>query len=228
MHGPRHPLAHILAAVINAQEQEGARVARLLHDEVGQILSAVGLHMDLLRMDFEAQFPEIADRIVENQRILGQAVEQVRSLSYELNPDIVERAGLQAALDRLAGRYRNKPSLTVRLMYNSSVRLPVEAAAAMFKIAECAIENAVEHGKCQLIEILIRPGRDGVVLEVKDDGIGFDIDQATENPTGLGLLLMGCYADQGGLELEIASEMGESTIVKARYSDAGHEPLETK
>jgi signal transduction histidine kinase len=228
MHGTRHPLAQILAAVINAQEQEGARVARLLHDEVGQILSAVGLHMDLLRMDYEAQSPEIAERIVENQKILEQAVERVRSLSYELNPDIVERAGLQAALDRLAGRYRTDPSLTIRLMYNSSVRVPIEAAAAMYKIAECAIENGVEHGECQLVEILVHPGRHGVVLEVKDDGAGFDVDQTMENPTGLGLLLMGCYADQGGLELEIASEMGEGTIVKARYSDAGREPLETE
>ena len=222
MPGPRHPLAHLLAAVINAQEQGGARVARLLHDEVGQILTAVGLQMDLMRMDLEAECPEIASRVVESQKILEQAVDQVRSLSYELHPGIVERAGLQAALDRLAGRYRKTPNITVRLMFDSSVRVPAEAAAAMYKIAECALENSVKHSQCRLIEILVRPGRGGVVLEVKDDGSGFDVGQATGNPAGLGLLLMNCYADQGSLELEIASTPGEGTIVKARCRNTGH------
>src|ERR1017187_7867549 len=99
-------LAHLLVSVMHAREQEGARISRILHDEVGQVLSAVGLQLDLLRMDLDEQSVETPSRIVDIQKVLEQAVGQVRDLSYELNPSVVERTGLQFALDRLVGRHR--------------------------------------------------------------------------------------------------------------------------
>jgi len=218
MNGSRHPLARVLAAVINAQEQEGARVARLLHDEVGQILSAVGLHLDVLRMDVEEKSPEIAQRIIENQKILEQAVDQVRALSYELNPEIVERAGLQSALDRLVGRYRDISKQPIRLLFDSSIRLPMNTATALYKIAECALDNAIKHSGCKKVEVLVQRRGGGVELRVKDDGEGFEPDSAVSDPGGLGLLLMNCYADQGELELNIKSAAGNGTIVRARHT----------
>jgi len=212
------PLARILAAVVQAQEQEGARVARLLHDEVGQILSAVGLRMDLLRMDVEAGSPEVAKRIAESQGILEKAIDQVRSLSQELQPAIVERAGLQIALDRLVSRYREMSSRPIRLLYDSSIQLPAKTAASMYKIAVCALDNAVKHGRGGPIELMV-DSEGGGVLEIRDGGGGFDVEAARNDPPGLGLPLMGCYADQGGLVLEVNSSPGRSTIVRARVPD---------
>src|ERR1017187_8585006 len=93
-------LAHLLVSVMHAREQEGARVSRILHDEVGQVLSAIGLQLDLLRMDLHDKAADNTKRILEIQKVLELSVGQVRDLSYELNPAIVERTGLQFALDR--------------------------------------------------------------------------------------------------------------------------------
>src|SRR3982750_2107709 len=95
---PQQFLKRMIVSAINAREVENARVSRLLHDQVGQVLSAVGLQLDVLKLDFRNQVPELTDRIHDIQKILDEAVQLIRTLSYDLNPSIVERAGLHSAL----------------------------------------------------------------------------------------------------------------------------------
>jgi signal transduction histidine kinase len=208
-------LAHLLVSVMNAREQEGARVSRILHDDVGQVLSAIGLQLDLLRMDLNDNVADSSKRILEIQKILEQSVAQVRDLSYELNPSIVERTGLQFALDRLAGRYRKGFDGKIRLLFDSSVRLPVEVATALYKIAEQAMDNAVAHSGATRVEVLVRPVRQGVGLEVRDNGHGFPIDEELTVNTGLGLHLMRYHSAHAGLRFSVASSPEKGTIVKA-------------
>src|SRR5579862_5203418 len=85
---PQPVLAQKLFAAINEHEAVLARVSRLLHDDVSQILSAVGLQLDALRMDFHEQAPALDMRAVEIQELLEQAIEQLRDISNELNPSI--------------------------------------------------------------------------------------------------------------------------------------------
>ena len=99
-------LAQMLFAALNEHEAVLSRVSRLLHDEVSQVLSAVGLQLDAMRMDFREQAPGVDARASEIQELLEQAIEQLRDITNELNPSIVERAGLQFALDRLIGKVR--------------------------------------------------------------------------------------------------------------------------
>jgi len=119
-----HPsLARMLASVIDARDQKAARAGQVLHDEIGQILSAVGLHLDVLRMDLEEQAPEAAQRISEIQALLEKAFERVRALSYDLNPNRAERAGLTTALHRLVGERRQSSGRKIRLLCDASVRV---------------------------------------------------------------------------------------------------------
>jgi signal transduction histidine kinase len=210
-------LAHVLVSVMNAREQEGARISRILHDDVGQVLSAIGLQLDLLRMDLGDQASAVPPRITEIQKFLEQAVAQVRDLSYELNPSIVERAGLQFALDRLIGRYRKSFAGTIRLLFDASARVPVEVATAMYKICEQALDNAVQHARCSHIEVLFKPGQKSATLEIRDNGIGFAVEQIKHETRGLGLHLMKYHASQAGLQLFIASMPEKGTIVRAIY-----------
>jgi len=213
-------LTDLLVTAMHARDQEGARISRILHDDVGQVLSAIGLQLDLLRMDLGERLSEIAPRILEIQKLLEQAVHQVRDLSYELNPSVVERAGLQSALDRLMGRYRKSFSGTVRLLFDSSVRVPVEASAAFYKIAEQALENAVQHAGCSRIEVLFRPVRRCATLEVRDNGIGFRVEAVKGERRGLGLHLMRYHASRAGLHFSITSVPGRGTIVKTVYRES--------
>jgi signal transduction histidine kinase len=207
-------LANLLVSVMNAREQEGARVSRLLHDEVGQVLSAIGLQLDLLRMDLAEDPQAAAARIAEIQRILEQAIGHVRDLSYELNPSVVERAGLQAALDRLAGRHRLEYVGTIRVEYECDIRLPLEVATAFYKIAEQALENAVRHSGATEIAIIVRSGKGRVALEIRDDGVGFWPSGARGKVPGLGVHLMRHYASDARLRFSLASAPGRGTIVR--------------
>jgi len=210
-------LANLLISVMHARDQEGARISRILHDEVGQILSAIGLQLDLLRMDIKENVEADSQRIAVIQKVLETAVDQVRDLSYESNPSIVERAGLPFALDRLVGRYRKTFAGAIRLLFDSSVRVPVEPATALYNIVEEAVDNAVAHSGGSQIEILVKPAKDGVTLEVRDNGKGISPEQES---TGLGLHLMKYQASLAGLQFSVASAPEKGTIVRAIYRAA--------
>jgi two-component system, NarL family, sensor histidine kinase UhpB len=204
--------------ILKAQESERARLARFLHDEVGQSLSAAGLQLDLLRMDFETAAPEIAPRTVELQAMLETIMAGVRDFSYELNPDIVERAGLHAAMDRLVGRIRKRFSGNLRLMADSTLHLPPPVGSALYKIAAEALENALQHSGCSQIELIIKSTPDGPALEVRDNGMGFEAADLGGPQRGLGLLVMEHYAAQNSLRLSVTSERGKGTTVRAVFA----------
>ena len=205
-----------LALAALDQQRSGLRkLAQLLHDDVAQMLSAVGLQLDILRMDLEETVPGIANRTVEIQELLDRVVKRVRDLSYELSPGIVQRAGLQLALDVLVGRSRKLFSGNLRLVYDSSVRVPVVAAVALERIAEEAVSNAIRHAGCNQIEIIVKSTRNGLVMEVRDDGIGFDYETARRFPSGLGLLMMQYCAAKAGLDTAVTRNVGPGMTVRA-------------
>jgi two-component system sensor histidine kinase UhpB len=84
------------AALTSAQERERSRIARALHDDVGQAMSAAGLQLDLLRMDIADRFPEIGVRTAEIQRMLERAMSRVRELITELGPGVTKEAAKRA------------------------------------------------------------------------------------------------------------------------------------
>jgi len=203
-------------ALINEREREQARVARILHDRASQVLSAVGLQLDVLRMDFREQAPGIVQRTTEIQTMLEGVIEELRGLSYELNPSVVERAGLSFALERLVGRFRESAPGSIRLAAERDVRIDAHQGTVLYKIAEFALDNAVQHASFRTAEVLFRLARDRAVLEVRDNGVGFPVHETERRfQGGLGLLLMRYYASQNGIRLTIHSARGKGTIVKA-------------
>jgi signal transduction histidine kinase len=200
---------------LKAQEFERAVVSRFLHDSVGQNLTALGLQLDLVRMDLESVGPETCERIVEIQKVLETVMQEVRDYSYELNPSTVERAGLRSALDRLAGRIHERFTGVLRLNVDPSLKLDPKIASAMYQIAQEAVENAVKHSSCSTIEIAVKSTRIGPALEIKDNGRGFDPADVRGGGRGLGLLSMEHYAAQAGLDLSVNSNRGSGTTVRA-------------
>jgi two-component system NarL family sensor kinase len=208
-------LRHTVLGALKAQEFERAMVSKFLHDSVGQNLTALGLQLDLIRMDIEALSPETGARAVEVQKLLGVMMESVREYSYELNPSTVERAGLRPALDRLASRVRTRYPGNMRLNVDPFLKIDPKLASALYQIAQEAVENAVQHASCSTIEIAVKSTRTGTVVEVRDNGRGFDPADLVAGRRGLGLLSMEHYAAQAGLELSITSTREFGTTVRA-------------
>jgi len=207
-------LARTLLATIQERDAGLGRVARLLHDEVSQVLSAVGLQLDALKMDFAEQVPEIEQRATEIQNMLEQVIEQLRDISNELNPSIVERAGLQFALDRLAGRMRRSFSGNLRLHLDPTVHVPTAAAVTFYKIAESAIESAIGRPNCTLIELSLRRSRGAFILDVRDNA---SISDADPKDLPLPRLLLDYYASRGQVALEIEEAPDRGNLIRASF-----------
>ncbi len=212
-------LRNTVLGALKAQEFERAMVSKFLHDAVGQNLTALGLQLDLVRMDLESTSPEGCARIAEVQRLLETMMEEVREYSYELNPSTVERAGLRSALDRLAARFRERFTGTIRLNVDPSLKIEPKLALALYQIAQEAVENAVQHSSCSMIEIAVKSTRNTPVLEVRDNGRGFDRGDVAGGCRGLGLLSMEHYAAQAGLDFSITSNRSTGTIVRAAAAE---------
>jgi PAS domain S-box-containing protein len=213
-------LRHTVLGALKAQEFERAMVSKFLHDSVGQNLTALGLQLDLIRMDLESVSPDTCQRIGEIQKLLEDMMGSVREYSYELNPSAVERAGLRPALDRLAGRIRERFQGTLRVNVDPSLKLDPKLAKALYQILQEGVENAVQHSGCSAIEIAVKSTRTGTILEVRDNGRGFDPADLVSGRRGLGLLSMEHYAAQAGLELTITSTRETGTTVRAALTEA--------
>ncbi len=203
-----------LVSGMNAPELDNARLSRLLHDEVGQVLSAIGLQLDLLRMDIAEASASAGSRITEIQRLLEGAIGNVRNLSRALNPFAAGQAGLETSLQQLAERYRCGAAGVITMNYDSSVRPPAGVAAAMYKISELALDNAVRHSGAGEIEVLVKRIKTGVSLTVRDNGKGFSPRDENTLSRGAGMHLMRRHASAAGLRLSLASAPGRGTIVR--------------
>ncbi len=215
--GMAHEMAEndLALRMLQGVETDRAALFRLLHDRVGQYLSAAGLQLDLLRMDLaDSAFP-IAARTAEIQATLEIVMGVVRDLHYQLNPEVAERVGLCAALDRLAGRLRTDFHGNVRVLADSTAQPGPAAAAALYRIAQEAAGSAAGRAGCSAIEILLKSMRRGTALEVRDNGQGFDAAESALQKDGFGLLVMQYHADRAGIELEIDSAPGKGTVVRA-------------
>jgi signal transduction histidine kinase len=209
---PQPALAQMLFAAMNEHEAVLSRVSRLLHDDVSQVLSAVGLQLDAMRMDFREQAPGVDTRATEIQELLEQAIEQLRDITNELNPSIVERAGLQFALDRLIGKARAGFPGSLRLHFDASLRVPTILAKAFYKISECAVDIAKATSACSLIDIHVKRAQGEYVLEISDNA---PVDATGSAP--LGQLLMDYYASKNHVTLRTERVPGKGSVIRASF-----------
>lgn len=201
--------------VLDTQESDRKMVARFLHDSIGQTLTALGLQLELARMDLESGAADVPARLQDVQRILGQMMDDVRHYVNELNPSTVERSGLAPALERLAARIREQFHGELRVQVDPALRLSPRVGAALYRVAHEAAENALKHSGCYSLEIIVQSTSTGTILEVRDDGRGFDSAEISGVFRGLGLLSMEHYAVQAGVELSVASSREAGTVVRA-------------
>jgi signal transduction histidine kinase len=216
-------LPSIVIEMIEARDDESSRIGRVLHDEIGQLLTAAGLHLDAARQSLKAE--DQRQQLDEAQRAFERVIDVVRELSQSLPPAIVQRVGLAFALERLVARYRGKGRQRIRFMHDPRARVDARIGQAMFRIAECALDNAVRHSEAPLVEVMLRWTSKGFLLEVRDQGRGFDLAAEREQPSGLGLLLMEHSARRAGLAFAVQSKPEAGTIVSVLARLTGEESV---
>jgi PAS domain S-box-containing protein len=195
--------------------EERQRLARELHDSVSQALYGITLGADaalkLLKQD-----PDGAAEPVDYILSLAQAgLAEMRALIFELRPESLESEGLIAALEKQAAALRARHEITVRVTtLCEEPDVPPEAKDSIYRVAQEALHNTVKHARANHVEIHLECGADGVVLEIIDDGAGFD--PSSDFPGHLGLHSMRERAELLGGTLDVESRPGRGTSIVTR------------
>ena len=197
------------SAALRAQEEERARVARDLHDEVNQSLTGLLLRLEAAR---EAAPPPLEAELAETKALANQAMTELLSLARQLRPTALDDLGLAAAVAGLVDRLaRGEIASTLDLEGDFS-DLPGDIQLVVYRVAQEALSNAARHSGAERISVrLRREPRGAVSLEVADDGRGFAFDEAE---AGLGIGGMRERALLVGGELTIESRPGHGTTVR--------------
>ena len=196
------------SAALRAQEQERARVARDLHDEVNQSLTGLLLRLEALR---EQAPPELLAELDETKGVANQAMGELLSLARQLRPTALDDHGLVAAISGQIEQLRSTGKEAELDADGDFSRLPDDVQLVLYRVAQEALTNAARHSEAKRIDVrLLR--RDGQVeLEVRDDGRGFVFEQSE---SGLGIAGMRERALAVGGELTIESRPGKGTTVR--------------
>jgi PAS domain S-box-containing protein len=207
--------------LLEAQETERQSIARELHDQIGQVLTAIRINLQTVWDTCETS--ESRALIDEGVAIVDEALEQVRDLSFELRPSLLDDLGLVAALrwysDRFARRTGIRSANAIDLPESTRLRLELETAC--FRIVQEALTNVVRHARARNVAITLRSLKNEICLSIKDDGRGFDAhsQRLSQFTTHLGLRGMRERALALGGRLEIKSSPSRGTEISAHFPE---------
>jgi len=193
------------------QEEERSRIARELHDDLGQSLTA--LKMDVIGMlQKSEQKSPVADRIL---RTLDATVTSIQRISSELRPSILDDLGLVAALESEGRLFEERTGIETELSLPQDARIEPHCATAIYRIVQEALTNVARHSNASRVEIRLRQRTEELLLEIRDDGRGVTDDELRD-PRSLGLLGIRERADLFGGTVHFEGVAGRGTIVSVR------------
>jgi signal transduction histidine kinase len=207
------------AKLVSAQEEERRTIARELHDEIGQVLAVIKMdlsHATRLIASGEAT-PDVLD---DARSITDRALHAVRDISHFLHPPLLDDLGLSAAVDWYVQSINKRHELRVELQtQNMSARLPTDVEVAVYRIVQEGLNNVLRHAKAGRCDVELTRAGTRVTVQIRDDGIGFDLKQPRGVDTGHGLGLIGIrerVMQLGGV-LRLDSVPGRGTTLRAEF-----------
>jgi two-component system sensor histidine kinase UhpB len=195
--------------VLRAQEEERRRLARDLHDEVNQALTAILLRLEALS---QAAPPELSQELTELKRLVNQAMNELLQLARQLRPTALDDHGLLPAMASQVRRFEAQTGIKAELSASSAddAQLQQDEEIAVYRIAQEALANVARHAGASQVSVALRTDDSGVLLTVRDDGRGFEPSEP-DRDGGLGLGGMAERARLVGGELTIESRPGAGT-----------------
>jgi PAS domain S-box-containing protein len=187
-----------------ALEEEVKRIAHALHDEAGQLLASVHIGLAEVVRDLPAHS---AQRLHDVRGLLDKIEEQLRHLSHELRPTILDDLGLRPALEFLADGVSRRTGLQIVVDGSTDVRLPTSTETAVYRVVQEALTNVTKHARAKRVTIMIERSGPCVRWILRDDGVGFDVPTVLGRRGSRGLGLIGIQERLHGIggTLEITS-----------------------
>jgi signal transduction histidine kinase len=202
--------------LIQAQEQERTRIARELHDDIGQRLALLTIELDQFRQRFFDLPAEPLHRIGELRNKSSDIAVDVQSLSHTLHSSKLEYVGIAAAMRAFCHELFDQQNVEVVFAHDEVPRtLPQEISLCLFRVLQEALQNAIKHSGVRHFDAELRYAPDAIDLTVRDSGSGLDVQQAMKT-RGLGLVSMAERVKLVDGQLSIDSQPNLGTTIHAR------------
>jgi PAS domain S-box-containing protein len=213
--------------VVEVQEEERRHLARELHDEIGQVLSTISVNLQAAKAICGAA---ATPRIEESIQIVDQAIQQVRNLSLDLRPSMLDDLGLIATIRWYADRQAQRAGFALHFAVESwGTFLPADLTIACFRVVQEALTNAARHAHARNVWIELRQTDEKVEVTIRDDGVGFDPETAFRRAAqgeSFGLLGILERVELQGGRADIKSQTGGETSIRVTFPITGTRPTE--
>jgi len=213
----REKLRTLAAWLAEAEEAERRRLARELHDQVGQNLTALSINLNFVRAQAAEGLADVVrSRLDDSLALIEQTVECIRRVMADLRPPVLDNHGVVAALRWYGSQIATRTGIAIIVQGEEPVpRLPSSVETALFRIAQEALTNVVKHAQATQVTITLEVNAATACLVIADNGIGFEITRllSSDGHRGWGLLSMAERAEGVGGHCRIESNPGQGTRV---------------
>jgi two-component system NarL family sensor kinase len=211
-------LRELSLSVLRIQDEERRRVARDLHDTVGQTLTALKITLSALE-DAVVQFPQTSDFFAELNRLADQALQEIRSTSYLLHPPLLDEAGFAAAAAWYIDGFNKRSPIQVKLQLPEGIRLPGSVEIVLFRVLQESLTNITKHAGTATVDVFLQLDKNVISLSVRDYGKGISAERLAKmngsgSDVGVGIAGMRERLKELGGRLEIESD-STGTLLKA-------------
>lgn len=208
----RGRVRELAGEVVAAGDRERAQIARELHDGTAQSLSALDMVLHSVLADPDSE--PLRDQLVAVRDIAASSLAELRTLSHEIHPRVLDDLGLVPALEHMARRAAAKGGPQVEIDA-AAIELPHTIASVLYRVGFEAVHNALRHAGASLVRVQLVAQPDRVVLRIVDDGRGFDRARVPGHRHGIGLFVMEERVALVDGRLDIRSAPGQGTEVRA-------------
>ncbi len=211
-------LRHLSSQILRVQEDERKRISRELHDEVGQALTAVNVNLAMLKKMVRGSHTRLRRKIADAQNMLEQTMEVVHDFSRELRPAMLDDLGLIPALRSFVKSFAERTGVRVSFGATPLVeKLETEQKTVLYRVAQESLTNIAKHARATQSQVSIRKLKNGIQMEIQDNGRSFRVEQQLASTSGkkrLGLLGIQERVRLASGKLSIESEPGQGTRVR--------------
>ena len=219
-------LRALSARLESAREEEGARIAREIHDELGSALTTLKWDLETIDREYveaedNADLVRIREKIAAMMQLIDATTKTMKRISGELRPSILDDIGLVEAIDWQAQQFQNRTGIICNCDCGlENVELTPEQSTAMFRIFQEALTNILRHAKATQVDVAVKQDSGKLVLTIKDNGRGIS-EEEKSRPESLGLLGMRERVSLIGGQIDITGVEGEGTVVTVRVPVSG-------
>ena len=214
----QHEIRYLAGRLIGAQEVERARIARDLHDDVSQQLAGISIAFSGLKQRLGEYHvsEELRQELAELQQQTRDLARNVRQISHDLHPTVLQHLGLVKGLTSYCGELGRAHSVAMTCTAEGDFgAITADAALCVYRIAQEALRNVIAHAGASHADVRLRQMGDQAQITIADDGRGFDATNRVERDTGLGLVSMSERARIIGGTVSIVSALNQGTRVQA-------------